>query len=90
MALSLGVSENLTQMPTESMWPNNTYFYKEGILEYRELAEGGSGVKTLPEMQETWVLSRGGMICWGRVWQPTPVYLPRESHAQRRLAGCSP
>ena len=23
-------------------------------------------------------------------WQPTPVFLPRESHGQRRLAGYSP
>ena len=23
-------------------------------------------------------------------WQPTPVFLPEESHGQRSLAGCSP
>ena len=23
--------------------------------------------------------------CWGRKWQPTPVFLPRESHGQRSL-----
>ena len=23
-------------------------------------------------------------------WQPTPVFLPGESHGQRSLAGCSP
>ena len=27
---------------------------------------------------------------WRRKWQPTPVFLPRESHGQRNLAGCSP
>ena len=26
----------------------------------------------------------------GRVWQPTPVFLPGESHGQRILAGYSP
>ena len=26
----------------------------------------------------------------GRSWQPTPVFLPGESHGQKRLAGCSP
>ena len=26
----------------------------------------------------------------GRAWQPTPVFLPGESHAQRSLAGYSP
>ena len=25
-----------------------------------------------------------------RAWQPTPVFLPRESHGRRSLAGCSP
>ena len=28
-------------------------------------------------------------IPWKRGWQPTPVYLPAESHGQRRLAGYS-
>ena len=27
---------------------------------------------------------------WRREWQPTPVLLPRESHWQRSLVGCSP
>ena len=25
-----------------------------------------------------------------RAWQPTPVFLPGESHGQRSLIGCSP
>ena len=31
-----------------------------------------------------------GKIPWRRKWQPTPVFLPGESHGQRRLAGYSP
>ena len=31
-----------------------------------------------------------GMIPWRRAWQPTPVFLPRESHGQRSLEGYSP
>ena len=31
-----------------------------------------------------------GKIFWRRAWQPTLVLLPRESHGQRSLAGCSP
>ena len=27
---------------------------------------------------------------WRRKWQPTPVFLPRESHGQRNLVVCSP
>ena len=26
----------------------------------------------------------------GRVWQPTPLLLPGESHGQRSLVGCGP
>ena len=31
-----------------------------------------------------------GKIPWIREWQPTPVFLPREFHGQRSLAGYSP
>ena len=31
-----------------------------------------------------------GKIPWIRKWQPTPVFLPGESHGQRNLAGYSP
>ena len=27
---------------------------------------------------------------WRKKWQPTPVFLPRESHGQRSLVDCSP
>ena len=30
-----------------------------------------------------------GMIPWRRAWQPTPVFLPGESHGQRSLMGYS-
>ena len=30
-----------------------------------------------------------GKIPWRRVWQPTPLFLPRESHGQRSLVGNS-
>ena len=40
-----------------------------------------------------WVPGRSldgtGKIPWRRKWQPTPVFLPREFHAQRSLAGYS-
>jgi len=31
-----------------------------------------------------------GKIPWRREWQPTPVFLPGESHGQRSLVGWSP
>ena len=31
-----------------------------------------------------------GKIPWRRKWQPTPVFMPGESHGQRSLVGYSP
>ena len=31
-----------------------------------------------------------GKIFWRTKWQPTPVFLPGESHGQRSLVGYSP
>ena len=47
-------------------------------------------VKNLPVMRETWVWSLGWEIPWRREWQPTPVFLPGESHEQRSLVSYSP
>ena len=38
-----------------------------------------------PEL-DSWL----GKIPWRRKWQPTPVFLPGESHEQRDLVGYSP
>ena len=32
----------------------------------------------------------GKRLPWRRAWQPTPVFLPGESHGQRSLVGYSP
>ena len=47
-------------------------------------------VRNLPAMWETQVRSLGQEDPWRRKWQPTPVFLPGESHGQRRLGGYSP
>ena len=47
-------------------------------------------VKNPPAVQETWVQSLGWEDPWRRAWQPTPVFLPGESHGQRSLMGYSP
>ena len=51
---------------------------------------GGSEVKRLPAMQETWLRSLGWEDPWRKKWQPTPVFLPGESHGERSLVGYSP
>ena len=47
-------------------------------------------IKSPPAMQETWVQSLGWEDPLEKGWQPTPVFLPGEFHAQRSLAGYSP
>ena len=46
-------------------------------------------VKRLPAMQEIWVRSLCQEDPWRRKWQPTPVFLPGESHGQRSLVDYS-
>ena len=51
--------------------------------------QAGSTVKLcpfLPFWEALWV----GKISWRRAWQPTPVFLPAQSHGQRSLADHSP
>ena len=45
---------------------------------------------TRQEPQETWFYPWVGKIPWRRARQPTSVFLPGESHAQRSLEGYSP
>ena len=50
-----------------------------------------SAVKNPPEMQERrnfdpWI----GKFPWRRAWQPTPIFLPGESHGLKSLAGYNP
>ena len=57
----------------------------------RGASQKAQWVKNLPAMQETqetWVNPWVRKIPWRRKWQPTPVFLPGESHGQRSLLGC--
>ena len=44
----------------------------------------------LPAVQETGFDPWVGKSPWRREWQPTPVFLPGESHGERSLVGYSP
>ena len=39
---------------------------------------------------DTVSIPRSGRSPWRRAWQPTPVFLPGESHGQRSLVGYGP
>ena len=47
-------------------------------------------IENLPKCGGPWFSPWVGKIPWRRVWQPTPVFLPRESQGQRSLVGYSP
>ena len=54
---------------------------------------GGTSGKNPPANagdEETQVRTLGWEDPWRRAWLSTPVFLPGESHGQRRLVGCSP
>jgi len=64
-----------------------------GIKDIVGLPLGGSAVKNSLQCRnhrrcgfDPWA----GKIPWRRAWQPTPVFLPGESHGQRSLASYSP
>ena len=50
---------------------------------------GGAAVK-IHLLTKTTLQSWVRKIPWRRKWQPTPVFLPGESHGQRSLVGYSP
>ena len=51
-------------------------------------------VKNLPvkagDVRDTGLIPGSGRSPGGGIWQPTPVFLPEESHGQKSLVGYSP
>ena len=40
-----------------------------------------------PDVRDVGFYPWVGKVAWRRKWQPTPVFLPGESHGQRNMAG---
>ena len=59
------------------------YMYTYGSLMAQAVANP-------PAMWVTWVRYWFGKIPWRGAWQPTPLFLPRESHGERSLVDYSP
>ena len=53
---------------------------------------GGLQSMGLLRVRHNWLtsFSLSAFMHWRRKWQPTPVFLPGESHGRRSLVGCSP
>ena len=65
-------------------------FYRNGSQFLLQLPRWCSGKESTCQCRrcgfDPWV----GKIPWRRKWQPTPVFLPGESHGQRSLGGYNP
>ena len=76
--------------PPPILW--NLYFsqlYCEHFPVWLKLIEkliNNQGLISQTQGLHPWVVK----IPWRRAWQPTPVFLPAESHGQRSLVGYSP
>ena len=60
------------------------------LLQYSWASLVAQQVENLPAIRETWILSLGWEDPWRKERQPTPVFLPGESHGQRGLVGYGP
>ena len=59
--------------------------------ELLDFSDGGSAVKASAWKEgNPGSIPESGRFPWRRKWQPTPVFLPGESHGQRSLVGYSP
>ena len=83
--------------PTLEQWNQNLWKWCTEVYIFNPSYPGGSMGKKKKKFHlqcrrcrrlgfDFWV----GKIPWRRAWQPTPVFLPGECHAQRSLAGYSP
>ena len=61
-----------------------------GILFFTKEARIYNGAKTASSINGAGKTGQLHVKDWRRAWQPTPVFLPGESHGQRSLVDYSP
>ena len=75
-----------------SEWGGYSLVFMSGLLTMVAFPRWFSGKESTCQCRRPWRLRFVpwvGKIPWRRKWQPTPVFLPGESHGQRSLAGYS-
>ena len=98
--LPTGLSRSLRTPQTLSYWINlggaqlpSIVVHKASIMKHRvSWQENRKGFRFQNARLEPWLchLLLSVNVYWRGVWQPTPVFLPGESHGHRSLAGYSP
>ena len=71
---------------TDLIWSERKSYFKVYLYHSLGASLVAKMVKNLPAIQETLL----GKIHWRKEWLLSPVFLPRESHRQKSLAGSSP
>ena len=65
-------------------------YYNEQGHEVWDFPSGSDGKKSAYNAGYLGLIPGSGRFPWRRKWQATAIFLPRESHGQRSLAGYSP
>ena len=79
--------------PLQKLGPTQGLTLAPGLSKRAGFPGGTSGKEPTYQcrrLKRRWFDPWVGKIPWRRAWQPTPVFLPGESHGQRSLAGYSP
>ena len=79
------------------MYPQNDIFISlekfilcHMIIGYKDFPGGSNGKVSAFNVGDPGSIPGSGKISWRRKWQPTPLFLPGESHGKRSLAGYNP
>ena len=81
--------------PSWDLYPERCW-RRRGVLRVERHQPAGGGLPWCSDSKESAcsagdpVPSLYGKVPWRRAWQPTPVFVPGESHGQRSLVGYSP
>ena len=82
------------RLPTPVFWPREFHGLPWGHKELDMTEQLALHLPVADPYSECWVLitylGDDDRNEWRRQWQPTPVFLPGESHGQGSLVGCSP
>ena len=82
---SMGVTKSQTRLSDFTF--NFTSCYQNAsqmVLVVKNLPANAGGIKDVGSVPAS------GKMPWRSKWQPTPLFLPGESHGQRSLVGYSP
>ena len=88
--LGMGMSRHDKYLRQGSVFKQFTTVWQGSVFKELTISLIVQLVKNLQQCRRPGLNSWVRKIPWRRKWQPTPTFLPGESHGQRSLAGYSP